>query len=293
MLLSVTDVIYHGIKFVSNSFVYRNDEQAYVSFRSIYGSSPLDLASMWFDLCNSEILNTKEKNMKGFKRFLMAHYFLWQYPKNAKSFARVFDVCEVYARGRSIWQWVEKIQSLYETTIVWPDELDSPEGAIFTISVDGVDFRTYEKKHPTLPRDTKGYSQKHNHYALKYEIGISLNTSKCVWTNGPFLGGKNDVTIFGEGLKQKLAAHGKLGLADRGYPGQVELSLPNTNDPGPLKKFKSRGRARHETFNRRLKCFQCLADTFRHNLDKHKIAFQAVCVIVQYQMDNGAELFEI
>jgi hypothetical protein len=57
-------------------------------------------------------------------------------------------------------------------------------------------------------------------------------------------------------------------------------------------KFKSRARARHESFNGRLKFFDILQNTFRHGEARHKIAFEAVCVIVQYQMDNGSPLFD-
>ena len=56
---------------------------------------------------------------------------------------------------------------------------------------------------------------------------------------------------------------------------------------------QSRARARHETFNGRIKNFGCLDDRFRHGMEKHKICFEAVCVIVQYQLENGSPLFDI
>jgi hypothetical protein len=49
----------------------------------------------------------------------------------------------------------------------------------------------------------------------------------------------------------------------------------------------------HETFNSRLKNFHCLDDRFRHGIDKHKICFEAICVIVQYQLENGSPLFDV
>ena len=48
-----------------------------------------------------------------------------------------------------------------------------------------------------------------------------------------------------------------------------------------------------ETFNGRLKFFRALSDTFHHNPDKHVHVFEAVCVTVQYQMDNGGKLFDV
>jgi hypothetical protein len=69
------------------------------------------------------------------------------------------------------------------------------------------------------------------------------------------------------------------------------LALPNPIDNPVLANFKARARARHESFNGRLKFFESLNKTFCHNSDNHVHIFEAVCVIVQYQMDNGAELF--
>jgi hypothetical protein len=90
---------------------------------------------------------------------------------------------------------------------------------------------------------------------------------------------------------------GKLAIADRGYISagrdeQAMLSTPNDLDDERVAKFKSRARARHESFNGRLKFFDILQNTFRHGEARHKIAFEAVCVIVQYQMDNGSPLFD-
>jgi hypothetical protein len=87
-------------------------------------------------------------------------------------------------------------------------------------------------------------------------------------------------------------------IADRGYNSKKEdehylFSLPNGFDSKKLNKFKSRGRLRHETFNARLKNFRCLSDTFRHGFDNHEFVFEAVVVIVQYQMDNGSPIFAV
>jgi hypothetical protein len=61
-----------------------------------------------------------------------------------------------------------------------------------------------------------------------------------------------------------------------------------------------RARCRHETFNAHLKKFESLSGAlFRHGgggdagREFFGIVIVAVCVIVQYQMDNGRELFAI
>jgi hypothetical protein len=71
-----------------------------------------------------------------------------------------------------------------------------------------------------------------------------------------------------------------------------KLTLPNPMDDEVLANFKARARCRHETFNGRLKFFRSLSVTFHHDPEKHVHVFEAVCVIEQYQMDNGGELFQ-
>lgn len=84
------------------------------------------------------------------------------------------------------------------------------------------------------------------------------------------------------------------GIADRGYQGESGvLSLPNSQDVPDLRKFKGRVRSRQESYNGRIKFFECLSGTFRHGIEKHQIVIDAVCVICQYQMENGSPLFDV
>ena len=107
--------------------------------------------------------------------------------------------------------WIERKK------IVWQPRFDDPQSAIFFISIDGTDFRMWEKKHPTLPIDQKQFSHKYGHGAVKYEIGLSVHDAKCVWISGPHRGAKHDLTIWREGgLKAKMPP-GKLGIIDQGY----------------------------------------------------------------------------
>lgn len=101
----------------------------------------------------------------------------------------------------------------------------------------------------------------------------------------------HDKTIYSRGL-QDMIPKGKLVIADGGYKGSDKIAVPNPKDPKPMRRFKSRARLRHETLNGWQKNFSVLEQMFRHSVDKHKQAFEAVCVTVQYQMDNGAVLYE-
>lgn len=71
-----------------------------------------------------------------------------------------------------------------------------------------------------------------------------------------------------------------------------KLCLPNPLDDKKTAKFKACIRCRHETFNGRLSFFNALNATFCHSHGNHQCVFQSVAVIVQYQMDLGAPLFD-
>jgi hypothetical protein len=94
------------------------------------------------------------------------------------------------------------------------------------------------------------------------------------------------------GLHSKIP-QGKKVLADNGYRGQDhQISTPNVHDNEAIKEFKKRAKSRQETVNKRIKDFKIIGSRFCHALEKHKIAFESVCVIVQYDFDNGHPLFE-
>ena len=127
---------------------------------------------------------------------------------------------------------------------------------------------------------------------------MSIHNPQVVHMNGPFRGGMGDLEIFRDEFKAKIQGTGKKVIADQGYstPYQDEmaiLSLPNTQDSKELANFKARARCRHETFNSRIKCFNCLSETFRHGFHCHKLAFEAVVVLVQIQMNCGSPIFAV
>jgi hypothetical protein len=119
-----------------------------------------------------------------------------------------------------------------------------------------------------------------------------------VWISGPHRAGKHDKTIFDKALTGKIKT-GKKAITDRVYglksnpSTHAKLSLPDKVDSKALANFKARARCRHETCNGWLKFFKALSDTFHHNPDRHVHVFKAVCVIVQYQMDNGGKCFYV
>jgi hypothetical protein len=169
----------------------------------------------------------------------------------------------------------------------------------FILSVDGVHCKIME---PRTDPGSKWYSVKSNGAGLAYELAIAINHNQLCWINGPFPAGTNDMSIFKKpnGLRSRMP-RGKRVIADEGYVGEPwMLSTRNPLDSTPLKDFKRRAKGRQESFNSRIKCFNILKHEFRGKgsqgvgkLEKHKRAFEACCILVQYEMGNGRPLFEV
>ena len=72
------------------------------------------------------------------------------------------------------------------------------------------------------------------------------------------------------------------------------LTLPNRGmDSKEFGSFKRRARLRLEIFNGRMKFFEIVNHIFCHSQLKFKDAFEAVAVIIQYQMGNGQPVFDV
>jgi hypothetical protein len=301
LILSVSDILERGLRCakVDPSNLSRNGKE--FKFHKFYGSNALSLADAWYDLIVTDLLPAHLKisavdKRRGLKMFFAAHFYLWNKPKNAVVFGSTFELCEKYSRGSHLWVWIKRIGAMKVMKIVWKRGLDDPRTEIYAVSADATDCRDKERKHPTLARDTGTCSKKFKHAALKYEIGLSVKTGDCVWINGPYRGGLHDQTVMREGGLLNKLKPGKLCIVDRGYINfkhRDKLSWPNPYDSKQVNNFKSRARLRHETFNGRIKFFNILKETFEHAQDLHKCVFEAVCVIVQYQMENGSPLFSV
>lgn len=185
--------------------------------------------------------------------------------------------------------------------IVWPEEWspdhpDFDESAIVVLSVDGILCPAHEfsTTHPTKTKDPLYFSFKHKHSGFLYEIGCSIWTNHCVWIRGPYPGGQtNDKGMFNDALKDKIPP-GKKALGDSIYRGDQDICISkNKQDTPEVRKFKRRALARHEAFNGRLKRYDCLSNNFRHSMAKHKISFEAVAVICQYQIENECPMFDV
>jgi len=260
-------------------------------FRADFGPNPHVAAQIWEDL------QTKGEDPVNYtiypvEDFLYALNFLRVYPTEIQRENR-WHHCANYLRPRC-WYMIEKIASHKQWKITWPDDNFGTD--IWAMSVDGVHFRTEEPSHPEWPKDPSYFTYKHHCAGFNYEIGLSLRDSRCHWINGPYKAGAyNDIKIFREcGLRDKLRATGKKVIADSGYQGYPDLiSRYNSLDSEEVREFKTRARMRHEAFNGMCKVFECLDSEFRHEKEQLQVCFEAVAVIVCYQMEMGSPLYDI
>ena len=303
VIFTSDEMFERGLEVCGHGGRYRSgNKQQLRRFMASYGSDPIVLAQIWEDLQTTHVDEARMKlTPEHLDHFLMSHYFVKQYPVE-EVLAGVFNYCEKTCR-KWCWEFLTKMQQLKKEKIVWPEEWtnpDDPNTPTLLYSVDGVHCRIPEPKHPTLSKNPKYYSHKDKNPGLSYELALSLWESKIVWVKGPAKASQHDITTFrdkkntpSQGLKQKTPK-GKRGIADKAYRGEKKiLSVPNSHDPPDLRKFKSRSRARQEALNARIKVFNVLNNRFRHGIEKHQIVFEAVCVIVQYQFDNGSPLFDV
>lgn len=168
---------------------------------------------------------------------------------------------------------------------------DDDDGFIFMLSIDGTHCPTEEPK----PWSEKWSSHKFGGSAgFNYEIGLSIHKPKLKWVNGPTPPGEDpDITVFRKKLMKKIPRGKKL-IGDEGYRGEPGIiTTRNELDPPNIAAFKERVKSRHESFNGRLKNFNCLSQRFRHGIDRHKVSFEAVCAIVMYEIEyGGMSLFD-
>ena len=132
------------------------------------------------------------------------------------------------------------------------------------------------------------------------------------WINGPFAASTHDITILqGGSSNESKSKWSKKALyfnipcsisklvGDSGYSGQPDKVTTTSDAHAPETKglFK-RIKSQLETCNGRFKNFNVIGNAFRHKggtdekLRKHKAAFEAVAVLVQYDIESGKRLFE-
>lgn len=263
-------------------------------FQDSYYACPQTVKDIFRDIQNPDLAGTRSIANPNPSHLLCALRLLKKYPSKY-DLAGSGGCTEKTALSRA-WKYIVAIQALKEYKIKWifHDTDSYPE--MFVASVDGVHCQIWE---PRTTPSSKWYSKKFNKAGLTYEIGVAIYHDKIVWINGPFPAGENDKRVFDKpgGLASRLQ-EGQQVIGDEGYRGSPDkVSTRNTFDAPEVKCFKRRVKARHETVNSRLKAFAILNQRFRttgnSRLTKHKAAFEACSVIIQFELDNGSPLFKV
>ena len=144
------------------------------------------------------------------------------------------------------------------------------------ITVDGTDFRIQEPS----PFSPTWYSKKFNGPAVRYEIGICIETGWIVWVNGPFKPGEYaDESIARVGL-HLILDHGERYIADKGYQSTYAIT-PFDAANQVEKDYMALCRTRHETINRLFKTFKVVGNRFSRSPSKHAVFCHSVINIVQ------------
>lgn len=139
------------------------------------------------------------------------------------------------------------------------------------------------------------YSFKFKGPGLRYELAVSLLNDDIVWLSGPHLPGmKNDLQIFRSGLLHMLEP-GERCEADKIYLGDAPKFIKCPGMVGIHDDDRGkRVEARHETVNKRLKIFSCVANRYKGKqttpagkIRDHGNMFTAVVVITQVSMELG------
>ena len=110
------------------------------------------------------------------------------------------------------------------------DDTDDPHCEKIIVGIDGTDYKINRQQHETFPMDLQLMPHKFKHAGLKYKIGVAIFEDKIVCINGPFKGGKHDLTIFREDSLKGRMLEGKTAVLDCGYkkanPTKLECWLP-------------------------------------------------------------------
>lgn len=167
-----------------------------------------------------------------------------------------------------------------------------PRHRILT-SVDGTACPYKEERLENGELDTSLFCPKFNGPGLNYEIVLGIYTGLVCSVKGPYKFGEDpDLRIALQGLVPKLERNDERCIADGTYRNAVFVLSRRglcREALGLIRVMK----ARHETFNSRMKrfaMFNCLRG-FRHDMEVHGICFHAIANMVEIEIEVESPLF--
>ncbi len=168
----------------------------------------------------------EDKTEKGFLHYMIGHFFVWTYPKDAHLMKTQFKIGIQYLEDKELWYWSAKIAALQGIKIVWSPDLDAPYTVIMALSIDGINFATWEKKHPTLNKDHDFYDHKHI-LLLQLQIwNSSQSTSLRLHGSNNQSGVERMIMVFFERMDCKISWYSELNSQETAI---ITLSVDGVN----------------------------------------------------------------
>ncbi|KAL7544298.1 hypothetical protein ACHAWF_007685 [Thalassiosira exigua] len=209
--------------------------------------------------------------------------------------------------GTKVIEHAKKMQRLKPKKIKF--EFGDRSGS-FWASLDGVKFVTNEFG---LTPSTTNYNFKSNTAGVGYLFGLAIEEPRIVCVDGPYNASRSDICIFrgSKNSKEKKehwnenalyfkVPEGKKVVGDGGFAGEPsKITTKSRQHPKEMRDWISRVLARQETLHTRLKSFNIVGHRFRHGnstekrYELHKMALDAVSVIIQYDYENGHPPFDV
>lgn len=181
---------------------------------------------------------------------------------------------------------VWSVEMIITLKVIWEDrKINAKPGQICFTTIDGVDFEINEPS----PFSPMWFSHKFCSAGLRYEVALCIWTGQIVWAHGGYpCGDWPDVKIARRHFVHFMDA-GEKSLADRGYNDSNCFITPTPRN----KPCHTNVMSRHETINKRLKQFNVLNCTFRHDLTKHRLCFYSVVNVTQLIIKYEQPLFSV
>lgn len=163
--------------------------------------------------------------------------------------------------------------------IMWKNRrCGSTEGQQCSVSLGGIDFRINEpRKH-----NEQWFSGKLRGPGMRYEIGLNINNGHIVWAFGGYPCKEfSDLQLAREAFVPALDAN-EQAMADKSYRKDPSFITPTDENKKEHKEIMSR----HEAVAKRLRLFQILKVSYRHELEKHNMVFHAIVNLTQLMIEH-------
>ena len=291
-LIHPSDVLFQGHLFakVDAQMQGRRCEASNVEqFKSLFGKHPKHLARAWRDLQMHGLLNVADLGLElSFKGFMLGNNYLRNYLSLNVQCA-LFPGVHKHLAAELRWAFIHMMAGLKEYKLHMPTQAEW-DAVKCQLSVDGTHAKTNEPRDNDMRRNPKNFSYKNNFAGLNYQIAVNIFKNQIAYANTADPGSVHHMTAMRNEFIALLPEGARV-IADSGYTGKSDLeksifAVRNTFDTAAVKNFKKSARARQESVNKRLKEYKCMKECWTDGVERHKVAFTACLVLVQYAIED-------